>query len=111
MALRFALRRLSAATLVPTARGGAIITPPPRRVLPSARRALAAPPSTPDDEDDDADDEPPVEHELPQYWRDLESRTVNRKPRVDGPRGRGPRRKREEDYWQEAGLYDKPRNE
>ena len=64
-----------------------------------------------DDEDDDADDEPPVEHELPQYWRDLESRTVNRKPRVDGPRGRGPRRKREEDYWQEAGLYDKPRNE
>ena len=58
-----------------------------------------------------ADNEPPVEHELPQYWRDLESRTVNRKPRVDGPRGRGPRRKREEDYWQEAGLYDKPRNE
>ena len=107
MALRMALRRLSAATLVPTARGAV-----PRRVLPSARRALAAPPSTPDDDDDDdADDEPPVEHELPQYWRDLESRTVNRKPRVDGPRGRGPRRKREEDYWQEAGLYDKPRNE
>lgn len=106
MALRFALRRLSAATLVPARRAV------PRRVLPSARRALAAPPSSPDDEDDDdADDEPPVEHELPQYWRDLESRTVNRKPRVDGPRGRGPRRKREEDYWQEAGLYDKPRNE
>ena len=99
MALRFALRRLSAATLVPAARGAV-----PRRVLPSARRALGAPPRTPDDE-------PPVEHELPQYWRDLESRTVNRKPRVDGPRGRGPRRKREEDYWQEAGLYDKPRNE
>ena len=105
MALRLVLRRLSAATLVP-ARGAM-----PRRVLPSARRALGAPPRTPDDEDDDADDEPPVEHELPQYWRDLESRTVNRKPRVDGPRGRGPRRKREEDYWQEAGLYDKPRNE
>ena len=105
MALRVVLRRLSAATLMPTR--GAV----PRRVLPSARRALAAPPRTPDDEDDDADDEPPVEHELPQYWRDLESRTVNRKPRVDGPRGRGPRRKREEDYWQEAGLYDKPRNE
>ena len=107
MALRMALRRLSAATLVPAGRGGAV----PQRVLPSARRALAAPPRTPDDEDDDADDGPPVEHELPQYWRDLESRTVNRKPRVDGPRGRGPRRKREEDYWQEAGLYDKPRNE
>ena len=106
MALRVVLRRLSAATLVP-ARCAKV----PRRVLPSARRALAAPPRTPDDEDDDADDEPPVEHELPQYWRDLESRTVNRKPRVDGPRGRGPRRKREEDYWQEAGLYDKPRNE
>ena len=106
MALRFALRRLSATTLVPARRAV------PRRVLPSARRALAAPPSSPDDEDDDdADDEPPVEHELPQYWRDLESRTVNRKPRVDGPRDRGARRKREEDYWQEAGLYDKPRNE
>ena len=104
--MRIILRRLSAATLVPAARGAV-----PRRVLPSARRALAAPPSTPDDEDAAADDEPPVEHELPQYWRDLESRTVNRKPRVDGPRGRGPRRKREEDYWQEAGLYDKPRNE
>ena len=59
MALRMVLRRLSAATLVPAARGAV-----PRRVLPSARRALAAPPSTPDDDDDDADDEPPVEHEL-----------------------------------------------
>ena len=48
MALRFALRRLSATTLVPARRAV------PRRVLPSARRALAAPPSTPDDEDDDA---------------------------------------------------------
>ena len=60
MALRFALRRLSATTLVPARRAV------PRRVLPSARRALAAPPSTPADDDDDADDEPPVEHELPQ---------------------------------------------
>ena len=57
MALRMVLRRLSAATLVPTARGAV-----PRRVLPSARRALAAPPRTPDDEDDDADNEPPVDH-------------------------------------------------
>ena len=51
MALRVVLRRLSAATLMPTR--GAV----PRRVLPSARRALAAPPRTPDDDDDDADDD------------------------------------------------------
>lgn len=96
MALRLVMRRV-----VPTARPTSIA----RRVPTGARRALAAPPGPHDDDDahDSDDAEPrtlyetassrPALEELPQYWRDLESRTVNRKPRLEGPRGRGPRRK------------------
>lgn len=109
MALRLVMRRV-----VPTARATTIA----RRVPTSARRALAAPPGPPDDDDERADDaEPrtlyetassrPALEELPQYWRDLESRTVNRKPRLEGPRGRGPRRK---SAWDSGSLGELDRD-
>mmetsp|Transcript_3795 Transcript_3795/g.14986 ORF Transcript_3795/g.14986 Transcript_3795/m.14986 type:complete len:100 (+) Transcript_3795:1332-1631(+) len=51
------------------------------------------------DDDDEA--------QLAQYWRDLDRRVSNRRPRAVGPgtpTGRGPRRRSEVDYWLQAGL-------
>mmetsp|Transcript_36964 Transcript_36964/g.118491 ORF Transcript_36964/g.118491 Transcript_36964/m.118491 type:complete len:196 (+) Transcript_36964:42-629(+) len=49
------------------------------------------------------------EEKVASYWRDLDRRVSNRKPRVAGPgvpTGRGPRRKTEMDFWDAAGLFD-----
>jgi len=62
-----------------------------------------------DDRDGDAHDgdhdEPPG---LDSYWRDMDRRVSQRRPRELKPgarTGRGPRRKTSEDYWLEAGAY------
>jgi len=86
----------------PWACGGARVLVVPRcRLSTAGGGAQHHVPGGPGDGDDDD------EAQLAQYWRDLDRRVSNRRPRAVGPgtpTGRGPRRRSEVDYWLQAGL-------